>query len=101
MDSVPSITSSILDGMRTGFGTLDRGAAELVDGTLSDSDDETSSPAATVSTGNPITSADASAPDEVLSGVRDLMFARLQIGASAALLHAYNNDRNSLFEMLR
>ncbi len=84
--------------MRNGFGTLDRGAAEIVDGTSPSQD-----PTDTASTGNAVDTSGGTdqSGDELLSGVRDLMFAKLQIGGAAAMIHAYNDTRKDLFDMLK
>jgi hypothetical protein len=102
VSSIPSITTSILAGMRNGFGTLDRGAAEIVDGTQPEPD-ATDSTTDSVQTGSPVdpSGQTVGSGDELLSGVRDLMVARLQIGGAVALLHAYNDTRQDLFEMLK
>jgi len=84
--------------MRNGFGTLDHGADEIVESTLPGPD-----PTDSTSTGNLVDSSGSTneSGDELLSGVRDLMLARLQIGGAAAMIHAYNDTRNDLFNMLK
>lgn len=39
--------------------------------------------------------------EPLLAGVRDIMLAKLQVGAGTALLHAYRDERESLFQMLQ
>jgi hypothetical protein len=39
--------------------------------------------------------------EPMLAGVRDMMLARVQVGAGAELLHAYSEDRQTLYEMLK
>ncbi len=81
---------------------LDRGAAEIVDGSSpDDSASNAGTPAASVSVGNDVADSGDGLGDEMIGGVRDLMLAKLQIGGAAALLHAYAGNRNDLFEMLR
>ena len=94
MSSVPSIASSALTALQGGFASLDRGAAEMVAGTTTDP----AQPAADIVD---VRSGSIVDTEPMLAGIRDLMLARLQVGAGAAMLHAYQADRTSLYNMLK
>ena len=92
MSGIPPISSSISDALQGGFALLNQGAAQVVSATQ-----DSPRPADTVeiSTGSPIEA------EPMLAGIRDMMLARVQAGAGAELLHAYNDDRRDLFDMLK
>ena len=96
MSELPSISSSAMSALQGGFSLLDRGAQEV--NAATQPAEPGASPGDSVeirSTGSPIEG------EPMLAGIRDLMLARMQVGAGAALLHAYNSDRQTLFEMLK
>lgn len=93
MSAIPPISTSASNALQSGFHLADRGAAEIVSATQTPD-----TPTDTVDV-RPTGSAIEAEP--LLSGIRDLMLARIQVKAGAALLHAYSDNRQTLFDMLK
>jgi hypothetical protein len=94
MTDIPPISTSVQNALSNGFRRLDTAAAEIVSASQASTHPTPSDTA-------DVRSALTGTSDPLLSGIRDLMLAKLQIGAGAALLHAYRANRQDLFEMLR
>jgi len=94
MSSIPPLCSSVQNALGSGFLRLNHAAAEIV--AASQSGAEAGAPDTL-----DVRSSISSTADPLLTGIRDLMLAKLQVGAGSALLHAYRENRNDLFEMLR
>ena len=95
MDALPPLSTSALNALTNGFAKLDSAASEIVSAGQSPPDALQPN---TVDLRSGIAGTDS---DPVLAGIRDLMLAKIQVRAGAALLHAYRDNRQDLFEMLR
>ncbi len=91
MTVIPPLSVSAQSALTGGFARLDRAATEIV-GAFN------SIPPAATDSVDIRSNVDA---DPLLTGVRDLMLAKLQVGAGALLLHTYRDNRQDLFDMLR
>jgi hypothetical protein len=87
---VPPISTSALNALTGGFNRLNRAAQELA------SPADLSPPTDSVE----LTGTTPGMSDPMISGMKDLMLAQLQVGAGALLLHAYSGDRQRLFDLL-
>ena len=87
--------SQPLNALQSGFALLDRGAAEVVNAGEDDASSTTATDSVDVRGATPANA------DPMLTGIRDLMLAKVQVRAGAALLHAYSENRQDLFDLLR
>lgn len=82
--------------LQSGWSQMNRGAAEVV-------------AAATASPGTPLpqdvvdirSSGSPVDTEPMLAGIRDMMLARQQISAGAMVLHVYDENRQTLYDMLK
>ena len=88
------MSDSALSALQRGWTQFDRGAAEVVAGSMAPPASQPQD-MVDVRSGSPIDA------EPMLAGMRDMMLARVQISAGAALLHAYSANRQSLYEMLK
>jgi len=88
------MSTSALSALQGGFTQLNKGAAEVVTATFADPTAQAQD-IMDVRSGSPVDT------EPMLSGMRDMMLAREQISAGAVLLHAYSENRQSLYELLK
>jgi hypothetical protein len=89
MSGIPPISNSIATAFNSGFARLNQGAEKVLAGVRADDAVEISG------AGSPIEG------DPLLAGIRDMMLARMQVKGGAALLHAWRENRESLFDLLK
>lgn len=89
MSGIPPISSSVATAFNSGFALLNKGAEEVLAG---------------VQAGDTVEIRGTCSPIEgepLLAGIRDMMLARVQVKGGAALLHAYRENRETLFDLLK
>jgi len=95
MSAIPSISDSALLALQRGSAQVNRGAAEIVSASTVTSSPDVPQDIVDIRSGSAVDT------EPMLTGVRDLMLGRLQFEAGTVLLHAYSENRQSLYDMLK
>jgi hypothetical protein len=86
LSAIPSLSSSALHVLQSGFTKLNKAAQEMTSAVGGDTPSEGAE------------TQGASMEDPLVSGVRDLLAARLDVRVGSLLLREYNRDQGRLFD---
>jgi hypothetical protein len=99
-NSMPTLAQSALSSLQGGFNLLDKGAAEIVQGSTGNIEQAPPGVILDSRLTNGSSSDVSLAPDPLMQGIYDTIMAKGQVEAGAAMLHVYNRTRDDLFSLI-